>query len=101
VASASRAECTGLGDSVPSTVVSVAEHGGQVVSLGLSEFGWVDIVILVILVVAFLRGRRLFFPILALILMVYLFRIFPNEILGIIRGINQLNGPAAFITISR
>ena len=63
--------------------------------------GWVDIVILVILVVAFLRGRRLFFPILALVVMVYLFRIFPNEILGIIRGINQLNGPAAFITVSR
>jgi hypothetical protein len=63
--------------------------------------GWVDIVILVILVVAFLRGRRLFFPILALVVMVYLFRIFPNEILGIIRGINQLNGPAAFVTISR
>ena len=63
--------------------------------------GWVDIVILVILVVAFLRGRRLFFPILALVLMIYLFRIFPNEILGVIRGINNLNGPAAFITISR
>lgn len=63
--------------------------------------GWVDIVILVILVVAFLRGRRLFFPILALIVMVYLFRIFPNEILAIIRGINDLNGPAAFITVSR
>jgi hypothetical protein len=63
--------------------------------------GWVDIVILVILVVAFLRGRRLFFPILALIVMVYLFRIFPNEILALIRGINQLNGPAAFITVSR
>ena len=63
--------------------------------------GWVDIVILVILVVAFLRGRRLFFPILALVLMVYLFRLFPNELLGIIRWINQLNGPAAFITISR
>ena len=43
----------------------------------------------------------IFFPILALVLMIYLFRIFPNEILGIIRGINQLNGPAAFITISR
>jgi len=63
--------------------------------------GWVDIVILVILVVAFLRGRRLFFPILALVVMVYIFRIFPNEILALIRGINQLNGPAAFITISR
>jgi len=63
--------------------------------------GWVDIVILVILVVAFLRGRRLFFPILALVLMVYLFRLFPNELLGIIRWINQLNGPAAFITVSR
>ena len=63
--------------------------------------GWVDIVILVILVVAFLRGRRLFFPILALVLMVYLFRLFPNELLGVIRWINQLNGPAAFITISR
>ena len=63
--------------------------------------GWVDIVILVILVVAFVRGRRLFFPILALIVMVYLFRIFPNEILALIRGINQLNGPAAFITIGR
>ena len=63
--------------------------------------GWVDIVILVILVVGFLRGRRLFFPIFALIVMVYVFRIFPNEILAIIRGINQLNGPAAFVTISR
>jgi len=63
--------------------------------------GWVDIVILVILVVAFLRGRRLFFPILALVVMVYVFRIFPNEILALIRGINQLNGPAAFITVSR
>ncbi len=63
--------------------------------------GWVDIVILVILVVAFLRGRRLFLPIFALIVMIYLFRIFPNEILAIIRGINQLNGPAAFITVSR
>jgi hypothetical protein len=63
--------------------------------------GWVDIIILVILVVAFLRGRRLFFPILALIVMIYLFRIFPNEILAIIGGINQLNGPAAFITLSR
>jgi len=63
--------------------------------------GWVDIVILVILVVAFLRGRRLFFPILALVVMVYIFRIFPNEILALIRGINQLNGPAAFITVSR
>ena len=74
----------------------------QTVQNGLTfTIGWVDIVILVILVVAFLRGRRLFFPILALVLMIYLFRIFPNEILGIIRGINQLNGPAAFITISR
>jgi hypothetical protein len=63
--------------------------------------GWVDIVILVILVVAFVRGRRLFFPILALIVMVYLFRIFPNEILALINWINQLNGPAAFITLSR
>jgi len=74
----------------------------QTVQNGLTfTIGWVDILILVILVVAFLRGRRLFFPILALVLMIYLFRIFPNEILGIIRGINQLNGPAAFITISR
>jgi hypothetical protein len=63
--------------------------------------GWVDVVILVILVVAFLRGRRLFFPILVLIVVVYVFRIFPNEILAISRGINELNGPAAFITISR
>jgi hypothetical protein len=63
--------------------------------------GWVDIVILVILVVAFLRGRRLFFPILALVVMVYIFRLFPNEILAGIRGINQLNGPAAFVTVSR
>ena len=63
--------------------------------------GWVDIVILIILVVAFWRGRRLFFPVLALIVMVYLFRIFPNEILAIINGINQLNGPAAFVTLSR
>jgi len=63
--------------------------------------GWVDIVIIVILVAAFLRGRRLFFPMLALVVMVYLFRLFPNEILSIIRTINELNGPAAFITISR
>jgi len=63
--------------------------------------GWVDVVILAILVVAFLRGRRLFFPILALVVILYIFRIFPNEILAIISGINQLNGPAAFVTISR
>ena len=63
--------------------------------------GWVDIVIIVILVVAFLRGRRLFFPVFALVVMLYLFRLFPNEILSIIRTINELNGPAAFITISR
>ena len=50
----------------------------QTVQNGLTfTIGWVDILILVILVVAFLRGRRLFFPILALVLMVYLFRIFP------------------------
>jgi hypothetical protein len=63
--------------------------------------GWVDIVIVVILVIAFLRGRRLFFPVFAFIVMLYLFRLFPNEILSIIRKINELNGPAAFITISR
>ena len=57
--------------------------------------GWVDVVILAILVVAFLRGRRLFFPMLALVVILYIFRIFPNEILAMIRGINQLNGPAA------
>jgi small basic protein len=63
--------------------------------------GWVDIVILVILLVTFWRGRRLFAPIFVVVVMVYLVRIFPNEILAIIRGINQLNGPAAFITIGR
>ena len=72
------------------------------IPIGLTfTIGWVDIVILIVLVVAFLRGRRLFFPILALIVMIYLFRIFPNEILALINWINQLNGPAAFITLSR
>jgi hypothetical protein len=63
--------------------------------------GWVDILILVILVVAFFRGRRLFFPVLALVVMLYVFRLFPNQILAAISGINQLNGPAAFVTVSR
>jgi len=63
--------------------------------------GWVDIVIIVILVIAFLRGRRVFLPILVFIVALYIIRLFPNELIAIVQKINELNGPAAFITISR
>ena len=63
--------------------------------------GWVDILIIVILVIAFLRGRRAFLPILVFVIALYIIRLFPNELLALVRTINNINGPAAFITISR
>lgn len=63
--------------------------------------GWVDLVILIILVVAFFRGRALFTPVLLLVAALYIVRLFPNEILWLVETINQLNGPAAFISIGR
>ena len=63
--------------------------------------GWVDILIIVILVIAFLRGRRAFVPILVFVVALYIIRLFPNELLALVRAINDINGPAAFITISR
>lgn len=63
--------------------------------------GWVDLIILIILVVAFFRWRATFTPILLFVAALYLIRLFPNEILWLVARINDLNGPAAFITISR
>ncbi|HLF25204.1 MAG TPA: hypothetical protein VJG32_02615 [Anaerolineae bacterium] len=63
--------------------------------------GWVDLLIMIILIIAFFRGRALFVPILLVAVALYLIRLFPNEILWVVDQINQLNGPAAFITISR
>jgi uncharacterized membrane protein YczE len=63
--------------------------------------GWVDLFILVILVVAFFRGRVFFTPVLLLVLALYIIRLFPNEILWLVDQINKLNGPAAFVTIGR
>jgi hypothetical protein len=63
--------------------------------------GWVDLFILFILLIVFLRGRRAFMPVLIFIIFLYIIRIFPNQIIGIVQAINNLNGPAAFITISR
>jgi len=63
--------------------------------------GWVDLVIMVILIFAFFRGRTLFTPILLLVAALYVVRLFPNEMLWLVQKINELNGPAAFITIGR
>jgi hypothetical protein len=63
--------------------------------------GWVDLFIFFILLVVFWRGRRAFMPVLIFIIFLYIIRIFPNQIIGIVQAINNLNGPAAFITISR
>jgi len=63
--------------------------------------GWVDLVIMVILIFAFFRGRTLFTPILLLVAALYVIRLFPNEMLWLVQKINELNGPAAFITIGR
>ncbi len=63
--------------------------------------GWVDLVIMVILIVAFLRWRRAFSIILLFVAALYLIRLFPTELIWLIQKINQLNGPAAFITIGR
>ena len=66
-----------------------------------STIGWVDILIIVILVIAFLRGRRAFVPSLVFVVALYIIRLFPNELLALVRAINDIIGPAAFITISR
>ena len=63
--------------------------------------GWVDLVIMVILIFAFFRGRTLFTPILLLVAALYIIRLFPHEMLWLVQKINELNGPAAFITIGR
>jgi uncharacterized membrane protein YczE len=63
--------------------------------------GWVDLVIMVILIVVFLRWHRVFAPVLLLIVALYLIRLFPSEIIWLVTKINELNGPAAFITIGR
>lgn len=63
--------------------------------------GWVDLFILFVLFIVFLRGRRAFMPMLVFVIALYIIRIFPNQIIGLVQAINNLNGPAAFITISR
>jgi hypothetical protein len=61
--------------------------------------GWVDLVIMIVLVIVFLRRRGLFTPVLLLVVALYLVRLFPQEILSLVETINRLNGPAAFITV--
>jgi len=63
--------------------------------------GWVDLVIMIILIVAFTRRRGMFTPLLLLVAALYLIRLFPNELLWLVDQINRLNGPAAFVTIGR
>jgi hypothetical protein len=63
--------------------------------------GWVDLFIFFILLIVFLRARRAFMAVLVVVLALYIIRIFPNQIIGLVQAINNLNGPAAFITISR
>jgi len=63
--------------------------------------GWVDLLIMIILVIAFFRRRSLFTPVILVAAALYFVRLFPNEILWLVDKINELNGPAAFITIGR
>jgi len=63
--------------------------------------GWVDLVLMIILIVVFVRSRALFTPVLLLIAALYLIRLFPSQLLWIVDQINALNGPAAFVTIGR
>ena len=63
--------------------------------------GWVDLVILIILIITFFRWRRAFSIVFLLVAALYLIRIFPNELIWVINRINDLNGPAAFVTIGR
>ena len=63
--------------------------------------GWVDLVMMLILVITFFRWQMLFRPLIVIIVALYFVRLFPNEILWVVDKINQLNGPAAFITIGR
>ncbi len=63
--------------------------------------GWVDLIIFVILIITFFRGRRIFSLVLLFVAALYLIRLFPNEVIWLIQRINDLNGPAAFITIGR
>jgi uncharacterized membrane protein YczE len=63
--------------------------------------GWVDLVIMAILVITFFRWQMLFRPLVVIIVALYFVRLFPNETLWVVDKINQLNGPAAFITIGR
>jgi hypothetical protein len=63
--------------------------------------GWVDVFILLLLVFAFFRGRRAFTPVLIFVIFLYLIRLFPQQIIQFVQTINTLNGPLAFVTISR
>ena len=63
--------------------------------------GWVDLVIMVILIVVFFRWRRAFSIVVLFVAALYLIRLFPAELIWLTQKINELNGPAAFITIGR
>ena len=63
--------------------------------------GWVDLVIMVILIFVFFRWHRAFVPVMLLVAALYIVRLFPSEIIWVVNKINELNGPAAFITIGR
>ncbi len=63
--------------------------------------GWVDLVIMAILVIVFFRWHRVFIPLVLFVAALYFVRLFPSEIIWLVQKINELNGPAAFITIGR
>jgi hypothetical protein len=63
--------------------------------------GWVDLVIMLVLIITFFRWRRAFSLVFLLIAALYIIRIFPNELIWLVNRINDLNGPAAFVTIGR
>ncbi len=63
--------------------------------------GWVDLVILIILIITFFRFRRAFSIVLLFVAALYLIRIFPSQLIWLVNRINDLNGPAAFVTIGR
>ena len=63
--------------------------------------GWVDLLIILVLLVTYLRARSAFAPLLVIVILLYVIRLFPQQIIDVVQTINKLNGPAAFITISR
>jgi hypothetical protein len=61
--------------------------------------GWVDVLIMIILILVFARRRGMFTPVLLFVVALYIVRLFPNEILSLVRTINDLNSPLVFFTV--